>query len=431
MTPVDVSSPTPVPSSRYAVATVRATDLVDSNGQPGDVNNPVGFGFFLNDLCIADDRTGFVLANAGGSDTVPTCCNVVVFDPTTGAIRQVVDLANPFSTGGPLVDSTGAAVPGWAFTQAGAEGVEYVPQPSGRGLLFVAMSNFVFGAPSYGTVKYPGTVQVYDVDPTAPVPVTPRLAPGFVTQTLHLGGYNPAAVARWPGQTGVERLLVTVAGTSVADVLGRLVPAADASVEVYDGTTLAFLGVFRLGPAALASTRPALGRDARGHGVGFFPSSVTGEAYLLRLDGLDSDPVDADRVAVLRGPANGIPVDPASAGLPGGNVAGIALSDSGRTLVVAGFGDLFAFPTPKPGRLLALSLPEDLVASSSFGNTFVPGTANLVTSPGRTLGSLVLLPGGGPFPDVFVAVGGLIDLSTFLGAGPASLGTLTTFGAVR
>jgi hypothetical protein len=429
--PIDVSGPTPAASTRYATTTILASDLVDSLGAPGDASNPIGFGFYLNDVSVATDHLAFVAANAGGSDSVPTCSNVVAFDPTTGAIRQVVDLANPFTTGGPMYDSSGAPVPGVTFTQAGAEGVEFVPRGDGTGLLYVAMSNYVFGAPSYGAIKYPGTVQVFDVDPSQGTPVTPRAAAGLlVTQTLATAGYSPAAVTRWTGPHGDERVLVTVAGTSVPDAVGRLVPSTDASVEAYDGTSLQFLGTFLLGPAALSSIRPAVGHDVDQHAVAFFASSVNGEAYLLRLDGLGESPVDASRVAVLRGPKNGIPVSPASAGLPGGNVTGIALTETGKTLVVAGFGDLFAYPAPTPGRLLALSLPKDLVASSAFGQEFVPGTANLVTQPGRTLGALALGPPGAT-PEVYVAVGGAIDGTTFLGAGPASIGTLATFGAVR
>ena len=165
--------------------------------------------------------------------------------------------------------------------------------------------------------------------------------------------------------------------------------------------------------------------------MGFFPSSVTGEVYLARLDGLDDDPVDVTRIAVLRGVGNGIPIEPASAGGPGGNVTGVGLSPDGRTLLVSGFGDLFAFPAPKPGRLLALSLPDDLISGSQFGPKFVAGTTNLVTSPGRTLGALVIAPHLGNGPDVYVAVGGTLDSSTFLGSGPASIGTLTTFGLIR
>ena len=44
--------------------------------------------------------------------------NLVVFDPTTGALRQVVDLATTISGIGPLLDSTGSPVPGDAFVQA-------------------------------------------------------------------------------------------------------------------------------------------------------------------------------------------------------------------------------------------------------------------------------------------------------------------------
>src|SRR5205814_360846 len=156
-----------------------------------------------------DAHLGFALANAGGSDSTPTCANLVVFDPTLGTIRQVVNLATPYATGGPLYDSAGAPVPGGSFTQSGAEGVAYRPgEGGGPGIVLVAMSNLVFGAPSYGAVKDPGTVEVFDVDPAAALPVTPRAALGLATQTIATTDYNPVAVTLLDNPTGPKRILV-------------------------------------------------------------------------------------------------------------------------------------------------------------------------------------------------------------------------------
>jgi hypothetical protein len=428
---VDVSGPVPVASPAHADVVVHASDLVDSDGAPCDANAPIGFGFFLNDLRVVSDRLGFVLANAGGSDSVPTCSNLVVFDPTSGDVRQVVNLANPYATGAPLLDSTGAVVPGGTFTQAAAEGVEFVPTGGGRGLVYVAMSNFVLGAPSFGAVKYPGTVQVFDVDAALPAPVSPRVVGPLATQTIGTRDHNPSAVTRFTPRTGPERLLVTVAGTTAFDAAFNLVPVTNASVEAYDAASQQLLGTFDLGLAGLASSRPALGRDGVGHAVAFLASSVLGEVYLLRLDGLDEEEIDAAKVAVLRGPRNGIPIQPESTGKPGGNVAGLALSSDGRTLLASGFGDFFAAGGPAPGRLFALSLPEDVVASFLFPRVFLPGTSTYASAPGRSLGPVVLASGAGGGAEVWVTVGGALDPATFLGAGPASLGSLRTFGAVR
>ncbi len=428
---LDVTGSQPVPSPAFSPVVVHAGDLVDSRGLPGDAANPVGFGFFLNDALVVTNRLGFVLANAGGSDTVPSLANLVAFDPTAGHVLQVVNLANPYANGTPLLDSTGTPVPGNQFTQGGAEGVEFVPTRDGKGVLFVAMSNFVFGAPSYGAVKYPGTVQVFDVDLASASPVSLRPAGSLATVAFPTHDYNPVAVSRYPSSSGPDRLLVTAAGTTGYDASYNLVPKTNSSVEVYDPSTLTLLGRFDLGLAGLSGIRPALGRDGAGHSVGFFASSVKGEIYLLRLDGLDFEPVLPSLVSVLRGPANGIPIAPGSAGGPGGNVAGIALSSDGRTLLASGFGDLFAFGGPTPGRLFALSLPGDLVQGSAFGREFVPGTANLVTAPGRTLGPLVIAATSAAAPEVYVAVSGAIDGSTFVGTSPASVGTLSTWGAIR
>src|SRR5207253_1898957 len=40
---VDVSGSAPAPSTTYATTTIHASDLVDSNGNPGDISHPVGF----------------------------------------------------------------------------------------------------------------------------------------------------------------------------------------------------------------------------------------------------------------------------------------------------------------------------------------------------------------------------------------------------
>ena len=78
----------------------------------------IGFGYFLNDVEIVSDTLGFVLANAGGSDSSPTLSNLVVFNPSTGAVIQTLPLHLPHTSASPLFDSNAAPVPGNAFTQS-------------------------------------------------------------------------------------------------------------------------------------------------------------------------------------------------------------------------------------------------------------------------------------------------------------------------
>jgi len=431
ITPVDVSGIAPVGSAGFRPTTVAPADLLDSDGRPFDVDAPIGFGAYVNDLAVVSDEVGFALVSAGGSDSAPTLSNLVVFDPTRGAVVQVVDLATEVPAQG-LVDSGGTPLPGPTFRQSQAEGVVFVPTDGPeRGRLFVTMANIVFGPPSYGAVKYPGTVQVFDVDLAAPAPVARRTAMGLATTTVVTHDFNPVAVTRLNLPHGGSRVLVTNAGTTAYDAAFELRPSTPASVEVLDPVTFEALGRFDLGLVGLAGSRPALGRDGAGHRVGFFASSVLGEVYLLQLDGVFAPAVDATQVQVLRGVNNPIPIDPVEAGGPGGNVAGLGLSSDGRTLVVSGFGDLFAFPAPKPGRLLALSLPADLVNGAGITGAYLPGTSAIVTTPGRTLGGLVVGAFHPDGPEVFVAVSGTLSPTTFLGSGPASLGTLRTFGRIR
>jgi len=434
ITPFDVTGATPVASSTFATTLIRDVDLFDSAGNPGDATNPIGFGYFLNDIHIASDTLGFALVNAGGSDSAPTLSNLIVFNPTTGALIQTLPLHLSHITSPLSADSTGLPIPGGQFVQSGAEALAYLPLSGTKGRLFVAMSNLMFGAPSYGATKYPGTIQVLEVDLLRTLPVTHMPGNTSLTRTIQTQRYNPVAltVIHVPptfGLVPIRRLLVTCAGTTGFDASFNLVPVTDASVEAYSADTDAFEGAFALGKVGLAAIRPAIGTDGAGHRVGFYPSSVTGEIYLLRLDGLYESVLNPAKLAVLRGPLNGIPITTAQAGGPGGNITGIGLSPDGRTLAVSGFGDLFAFPQA-PGRLFLLGLPSDLLTGSGFGADFVPGATEFGAVPGHTLGNLVLVPGDGSGPDVYVNVSGSLD-ENFLGNGNAALGSLRTFGLIK
>lgn len=434
ITPFDVSGPAPVASTIFARTLIRAVDLVDSAGTPGEATNPIGFGYFLNDLHIVNDTLGFALANAGGSDSAPTLSNLIVFNPTTGALLQTVPLHLLHVASSQILDSTGLPVLGNEFVQSGAEALAYMPLSDTTGRLFVAMSNLIFAAPSYGAAKYPGTIQVLDVNLTRTLPVAHMQGGASPGRSIQTQRYNPVALTAIHvpppfGLVPIRRLLVTCAGTTGYDASFNLVPLTDASVEAYSADTDAFEGSFGLGKVGLAAIRPAVGSDSAGHRVGFYPSSVTGEIYLLRLDGLYESVLNPAHLAVLRGPFNGIPVTAAQAGGPGGNITGVGLSPDGRTLAVSGFGDLFAFPQT-PGRLFLLGLPADLLTGSGFGADFVPGASEFGAVPGHTLGNLVLVPGDGSVPDVYVNVSGSLD-ENYLGNGNAALGSLRTFGLIK
>lgn len=420
--PLDVSAATPRAAENREPVFIEASDLVDGSGAPGDLARPVGLGFFVGEIEVVAPTLGFVLVGAGGSDSSPPLSNLVAFDPTAGQIVQVVDLTHPLPAAG-REDSSGQPVPAEGFRQAGAEGLCFVPTAPGRGLLYIAFSNLVFGAPSYGAVKYPGSIQVYEVVLGAATPVRPWRGGTLPTRTIVLEDYNPVALQRIVAEDGSSRVLATVGGATGYDETFALVAKTAASVRAFDGETTAYLGRFELGLAGLSFQRPALGIDEAGHRVGFFPSAVNGEVYLLRLDGLYEVPVDETSVSVLRGPGNGIPIARDDAGGPGGNVTSVALVGR-RWLVVAGFGDLFAFPAPKPGRLYLLNLPPDLVTGSGFGTNFVPGWTRLEVLPERTVGTVAPLPSGGGRPSVLVAVSGIVDGTTYAGLSPASVGAL-------
>ena len=424
--PLDVTGPAPTVSSGFATTHVQVSQLVDSMGNGASIANPIGFGFFLGEMVIVHDQLGFVLANAGFSNSPVLVANVLAFNPTTGQVLQAFDIANTYNSPVTLTDSAGAPVD--AFVQSNGEGLSYVPIDAENGLLCVAMANI--SVVGFNTSWLPGTVQVFDVSLTAAQPLSNRPELGQTTRTLVTSRFNPVDVqVVMPSGTPVQpRLVVTVAGTTGFGPNG-ITATSDAAVEVFDAASGAGEGLFSIGQVGLLA-RPALGQDAEGNHVGFFPSAVTGEVYLLLLSGLYTEAVDFDELRILRGIGNGIPITAAQSGQPGGNIAGVALSPDGRTLAVAGFGNVFAVPA-QPGRLFLLSLPENLVTGAQFGANFIPGSTEFGTVPGRTMGAVVMVPTGGARPDVYVNVAGAVNPADGLGSGPASVGSLMTFGLVK
>ena len=428
---VDIRGTTPTVSTTWPTTTITAPHLVDSTGQAASVPTSIGFGLFLNDLHVVSNTLAFALANAGGSDSTPTLANLVVFNPEAGAILQTVDLAHEYIGLGTLFDSTGSPVPDDTFVQSGAESVAYVSTGPTTGLLYVAMSNLIFGAPSFGAHRFPGTVQVYAVDMNQPQPLAAMPELGQATRTIRTTGYNPVSVdafqSRPANGASTTRLLVTCGGTTGFDSSFNLVPTSDAIVEAYDGTTSAFLGSFTMGRVGLVGG-PALGSDASGNQLGYFPSGVTGQVYVLELTGLYNAVINPLALSIVRGPGNGIPIAGPS-GSPGGNITGIALSPDGRTLVVAGFGDLFSAPR-KPGKVFLATLPDDVVTGAGFGVSFTVGATEFASAVGRTVGRIVLDPNTAGRPDVYVNVGGSLD-DNGIGDGPASVGTIDSQGIIR
>ena len=432
--PVDMTPSGLTASAEYLTVVIRDTDLLDALGQPASLANPIGFGFFVNDLEIVSPSLGFALVNAGGSDSSPNLSNLIVFHPTAGAILQVVNLARPYSDPTTaLVDSNGVVIASGTFMQSQAEGLAYVPGAFGVDLLYVAMAN---ATNTYPAVWNPGTLQCYNVNPSVQSPVTPRPENGRVTRTIRTAHFNPVEMSVIYPQTvggapAKARLLVTVAGALGADANFHLTPATPAAVETYDAQSGFREGWFAMGLAALAAKPPALGQDGAGNHIGFFPSQITGEIYLLNLNGLYTTTVSQNNLAILRGVENGIQlVRPGDASVPGHNISGVALSRDGRTLIATTFGDLFAQPAPRGGKLFALSLPNNVVTGSTFGTNFVPGTSEFVATEGRNLSSPLIVSDGPMDEEVFAVVGGALD-SDLLGTSPASIGSLNTHGAIR
>jgi len=408
------------------VIPITAADLIDHDGTtPARAPTAFGnglFGAFTGTLELVFDRWLLVTVGAGNSvsddGSVPLhLANLVVIDLDTGTIVQTVNLAWALQTSGTF--SHGAEYVG--IPQSLPSMTAFVPDRSGTqtGKVFVAMSN---GAGSSAGLQtfFNGTVQSWKADFTRAKPLaidTTGKAPADVTRTYVSTYYNPVGLTRHTTATGFSTLVLTDAGASRFTTSFAAVPTTDAVLEFLDldsgqwrDTWTANLGPILPAPQGIASFH-----DGSGNTRGLITSQTYAAAYLLDLSGLDSNPVDASRLGLLRT----IDLAPGGSSTAGsGFQAGVAVNATGRTGLVTSF---------TTSKLTVIGLPVD----PAFGPILVDpapfDTVALGPARGLGLGAVVFTPGAAA--DAVFLVNGNFD-QNFVPNRNAFLGTLAVTATI-
>ncbi|MHC4940702.1 MAG: hypothetical protein ACYTHK_17315 [Planctomycetota bacterium] len=392
---------------------ITATDLIDADGRqpaaaPAAYDLSTGlFGAFTGDIEVVFERWCLVTVGAGNSLGALRLANLVVIDMQAGRVVQTVNLAWLAQHSG--TRSGGAVFP--HIPQSLPSQVTFVPDkefPS-RGRVYVTLSNGA-GTANGITNWYPGTVQIWTADFSAPLPLSPDTAgrnPAHLTRVFVSDHYNPVGLTQYRNGANIDYLLLTNAGTSSFDANWVAIPQSNAAMEVLDLTTRQWKRGLELdlGPILPAPQRMALGRDADGELFGALSSQTFSAVYLLDLAGLDNEP--ATPLAFLRT----IELQPGgSASAGSGFHPGIGLTPSSRTLVVSTFF---------PAKLFVVALPADLRGGAAEVNPDPYAELELDASGG--LGALVVT-GNGAY---------VINNGTFVPAGPAHVASLTTRDGLR
>jgi hypothetical protein len=268
-----------------------------------------------------------------------------------------------------------------------------------NGKIYVCTSNFssVGGNP----VCPPGTVLIYQWDPSRDPPTVSRSDPPFIVTT----SYNPTEVTA----LGERTVLVTNSGV-LAIREARAVPLTEASVDVIDTVLDCVVATYPLGLAALSYKTIGITRDRKRALVGSVAFNSVFELDLTVLEEEPDacpDPVPRLDRAVLAGPS-----DPVRVGQPGLSgqetddfVVQVAVSSDGTRAYASGYNS---------GTLSVLELEqEDRKPSPKRPLLILPLTPPL--DPGDPTqqdvgpGPLAVRPGipGTDFsgPDLFVLIG--------------------------
>lgn len=235
---------------------------------------------FGDDLCVLSSSAGFATASAGNSSGSPVAV-VEVFHPTTGANRQIVNVARTFTNGASLPDSDASTSS--SFTQANVAGACYVPTSPTQGKLYVTMSNlkaFGVSAPDF----HPGTVQVWAVDWSLGTPVAS--APTATLTTTH---YNPTHATPFTDPASGRRYVCVTCTGKYA--FGGPV-ATPGSIDVIEVSSDLRVTNIPLGNAAPAFQDVAWRQVTNPSGVvetyGLVGSALFGSLYQVNLTQLDA-----------------------------------------------------------------------------------------------------------------------------------------------
>jgi len=339
---------------------------------------------FGDDLEIVDAARGAAVVNNGNAGGTPTSV-LEVFNPTSGANLQSLNLARSYTFGGSPQDTQGNTVT--TITQGDCSGVCFVPTSGTQGKLYVSMSNVQQASPTFELL--PGTAQVFAVDWSNGTPVT--TTPATTLPTTH---YNPTQVTRFtdPG-SGRNYVLVTMSGKYQ---FGGTINTVS-SIDVIDTTTDAIVTNIPLGLAAASFHAIAL-RQAWNASTstletfGLLGSSLNGNLYQVNLT-----QIHALNVA---------------SSLPASYTGGV-VNDASSPLAVSGAGDYIVDVKAAAGGrwVFASSFNNGDIRVCDFGGA----TPSLNVSPGPfvigdptnfvSAGWMALRPGNFEGPEIFATTG--------------------------
>ncbi|MFO1464158.1 MAG: hypothetical protein U1F66_10315 [bacterium] len=236
---------------------------------------------FPNHVEILSPTQAFLLGGSG----------VVYYNPTSGAVFQVLDLTTPVNLtqalplSGPC-DYDFDTVPD---TQVGPG--SFSPNFAADltvigNRLFVSMSNACFDA-SFSSFYVQGLVRVFDINNTPPY-LTPAAKPFIV-----LNGFNATGLSLANG-----KLIATSTGDTKL-VSGNTVPETDSILDEIDPNSLTVTRSLNLGKVAANFQPLAVTEDGKS---GFIGSSAFSEVY----------EIDLGALTALRGAANPIEISGAA-----------------------------------------------------------------------------------------------------------------------
>jgi hypothetical protein len=371
---------------------ITAADLIDMDGtQPARAATTFGvglFGAFTGDIEVAFDR--WLLVTVGAGNSVSTdgtdnlrLANLVVIDTQARRVVQTINLA-------------------WSLRHRGeySNGGDYdvIPQslpvmcrfvPAGNGTLggnvYVALSNGAGSSAGLGTF-FNGTVQSWEANfaVAEPLGIETTGKSGFdVTRTWVSDHYNPVGLTPYATERGTNYLLLTVAGASLFDANSVAQPTTNAYVEFLDLGTLSFRDAYEIDLGAILPAAPqgiALGEDRSGVSFGLLTSQTFGSAYVIELTGLDSNPVDTNKLRVVR------TIDLGGAGfhpsIAVDGTAAVVSSFEGSSVTVLDLPDDIEFGTVVAGD--PFEAPDAFgVGAVAFADGYVYAVANGNFTPSR------------------------------------------------
>lgn len=258
----------------YFPAAVIALDL---NSNPPHVSSTF-MGFDASGVgVVGSPNNGLILnpnqALISGTIGFAGVSGLALFNPTTGALSQTVNLSDPINLTQALPYSQPGDCNGDSVNETSVGPGPYSPNFAAdlavlNNRLFVSMSNLCFDS-SFESFYVQGLVLVYDIHSSAPF-LTPASTPYIV-----LNGFNAT------GLTVVGDHLIATSTGDTSYTTGVQLPQTASVLDEIDPNLLAVTRTLNLGEVAANFQSLALSSD---QSTGFIGSSSFSEVYAIDLD---------------------------------------------------------------------------------------------------------------------------------------------------